>query len=125
MKLPNRKKQHKSARKAARQRPFAQKESYKWVEAITELDKQVGASTQVIHVFDREGDISEVFEQVRQLKHTGVLVRAAHNRSLDKIANVSGTRWSQSRFVLHKRAMFRTRLIVKGEKQTSSAILPG
>jgi hypothetical protein len=56
----------------------------------------------VIHVFDREGDISEVFEQVRQLKHTGVLVRAAHNRSLDKIANVSGTRWSQSRFVLHK-----------------------
>lgn len=82
---PEQKKQrHKSARKAARQRPFAQKESYKWVEAITELDKQVEASTQVIHVFDREGDISEVFEQVRQLKHTGVLVRAAHNRSLDK-----------------------------------------
>lgn len=82
---PEQKKQrHKSARKAARQRPFAQKESYKWVEAITEFDKQVEASTQVIHVFDREGDISEVFEQMRQLKHTGVLVRAAHNRSLDK-----------------------------------------
>ena len=74
----------KSARKAARQRPFAQKESYKWVEAMTALDKQVEASTRVIHVFDREGDISEVFEQVRHLKHTGVLVRAAHDRSLDK-----------------------------------------
>ena len=32
----------------------------------------------------RVGDISEVFDCVRQLKHTGVLVRAAHNRSLDK-----------------------------------------
>jgi hypothetical protein len=77
------KQRQKSARKAARQRPFAQKESYKWVEAMSKLDKQVEASTRVIHVFDREGDITEVFEQVRQLKHTGVLVRAAHNRSLD------------------------------------------
>lgn len=37
----------------------------------------------MIHVFDREGDIAEVFDQVRQLEHTGVLVRAAQNRSLD------------------------------------------
>ena len=34
-------------------------------------------------MFDREGDITEVFDAVRQLKHTGVLVRASHNRSLD------------------------------------------
>jgi hypothetical protein len=82
---PEQKKQRQtSARKAARQRPFADKESYKWVEALKQVDKQVEASTRVIHVFDREGDISEVFDQVRQLKHTGVLVRAAHNRSLDK-----------------------------------------
>lgn len=74
----------KRTRKAARQRPFAQKESYKWVEAMAELDKQVEVSTRVIHIFDREGDISEVFDQLRQLKHTGVLVRAAHNRRLDK-----------------------------------------
>jgi hypothetical protein len=81
---PEAKKQRqKSARIAARQRPFAQKESCQWVEAVSELDKQLEASTRVIHVFDREGDITEVFEQVRQLKHTGVLVRAAHNRSLD------------------------------------------
>ena len=71
----------KSARKAARQRPFTEKESYKWVEALTQVDKQVEASTRVIHIFDREGDIAEVFDSVRQLKHTGVLVRAAHNRS--------------------------------------------
>lgn len=82
---PEQKKQRQTiARKAARQRPFSEKESYKWVEALTQVDKQVEASTRVIHVFDREGDIAEVFEQVRQLKHTGVLVRAAHNRNLDK-----------------------------------------
>ena len=71
------------ARKAARKRAFEQKESYRWVEALETVDKQVGASTHVIHVFDREGDIAEVLEKVHQLKHAGVVVRAAHDRSLD------------------------------------------
>ena len=82
---PQQKKQRQAQkRKTARQRPFAEKESYKWVEALMEVEKQVEVNTRVIHIFDREGDISEVFNQVRQLKHTGVLVRAAHNRSLDQ-----------------------------------------
>ncbi|MBD2175882.1 IS4 family transposase [Pseudanabaena sp. FACHB-1998] len=72
------------ARKAARQRSFNDKESYRWVEAMSEVEHQVSSSTNVIHIFDREGDITEVFDQVRQLKHTGVLVRAAHDRSLDQ-----------------------------------------
>ena len=81
---PEQKKQRqKIARKAARQTPFDQKESYRWVEALNELEQKVENSTRVIHVFDREGDITEVFNTVRQLKHTGVLVRASHNRSLD------------------------------------------
>jgi len=71
------------ARKAARQRSFQDKESYRWVEAMREVEHQVSSSTRVIHIFDREGDITEVFDQVRQLQHTGVLVRAAHDRSLD------------------------------------------
>ena len=54
------------------------------MEALTVVEKKVEASTRVIHIFDREGDISEVFDSVRQLKHSGVLVRAAHNRSLDQ-----------------------------------------
>lgn len=48
------------------------------------MGQKVSRSTRVIHTFDREGDITEVFNQVRQLQHTGVLVRAAHNRSLDQ-----------------------------------------
>jgi hypothetical protein len=82
---PEQKKQRqKIARKAARQTPFDQKESYRWVEAIDQLEQKVESSTRIIHVFDREGDITEVFDKVRQLKHTGVLVRASHNRSLDQ-----------------------------------------
>lgn len=81
---PQQKKQRRAkARKTARKSPFTEKESYKWVEALCVVDKQVEANSRVIHIFDREGDIAEVFDQVRQLKHTGVVVRAAHNRSLD------------------------------------------
>ncbi len=62
---------------------FEQKESYKWVEALTRVEKLMSRHTRVVHAFDREGDITEVFDRVRQLQHTGVIVRAAHNRSLD------------------------------------------
>ena len=81
---PEQKQQRRAkARKAQRARPFAQKESYRWVEAMTTVEPQVSPSTRVIHVFDREGDIAEVFDQLNELDHTGVLVRAAHHRSLD------------------------------------------
>jgi len=84
---PEQKKQRRAlARTAARKRPFKAKESYRWVEALHTVNKQVGGSTRVMHVFDREGDITEVFEQVRQLKQSGVVVRAAHDRSLDSIS---------------------------------------
>ena len=78
------KKQRKTeARKQARQRPFEDKESYRWVEAIETVNQRLKGSPKVIHVFDREGDIAEVFEKVRDLEHTGVVVRATHDRSLD------------------------------------------
>ena len=79
----DKKKRQAATRKAARERPFEQKESYRWVEALTTVEQKVSKSTRVIHAFDREGDIAEVFDAVRQLGHTGVLVRAAYNRSLD------------------------------------------
>lgn len=70
-------------RKAKRARPFEEKESYRWVEAMTTVEQQVETSTRVIHVFDREGDIAEVFDQLNELTHSGVVVRAAHNRALE------------------------------------------
>ncbi|WP_449289996.1 hypothetical protein [Nostoc paludosum] len=77
------KKRQAAARKEARKRPFEEKESYRWIEALTTVENLVSKHTRVVHTFDREGDITEVFDKIRQLQHTGVLVRAAHNRSLE------------------------------------------
>lgn len=80
---PEQKKERKKQnRKIARKKPFEEKESYRWVEAMTHLEKEIDNSTRVIHVFDREGDITEVFDQALKLKQTGVLVRASHDRRL-------------------------------------------
>lgn len=72
------------SRKAKRARPFEAKESYRWVEAVTTVESRVAPSTQVIHVFDREGDIAEVFDHIDERSHCGVVVRAAQNRSLEE-----------------------------------------
>lgn len=91
-------------RKAARQKPFEQKESYRWVEALIAVEnlfeqaenkskaprnqlpktsESISPLIRIIHIFDREGDIAEVFDRLRQSEHTGVVVRAAHDRALD------------------------------------------
>ena len=102
---PDQKKARQSnERKAARKKPFESKESYRWVEALMAVSKQfqglekhfketkqqpeetlelITQETRIIHIFDREGDIAEVFNQVGQMERTGVIVRAAHDRSLD------------------------------------------
>ncbi len=76
---------HKQKKKT---RSIEEKESYRWVEAFSEVQKLLSEnqlsqvnSPKVIHVFDREGDIAEVFESVTQTAYTGIVVRAAHNRA--------------------------------------------
>lgn len=60
---PEQKKQRlATARKAAPQRLFQDKESYRWVEALAKIEQKVSTSTRVIHVFDPEGDIAQVFD---------------------------------------------------------------
>ncbi|KYC35522.1 hypothetical protein WA1_06765 [Scytonema hofmannii PCC 7110] len=67
------------------------KESYRWVEAFQKIEKLFadlkmptgGCLTKIIHVFDREGDIAEIFLELDKILNTGVVVRAAHNRCLE------------------------------------------
>lgn len=72
---PEQKKQRlQQKRKAQRKKAFSEKESYRWVEAFQKISKLFnslenpvnGLLSKVIHVFDREGDIAEVFARVSQ-----------------------------------------------------------
>jgi len=80
----------KKERLIAKNRAFKEKESYRWVEAFQKVNKLFnglempdgGFPSRVVHVLDREGDIAEVFALQRKSQNTGVVVRAAHNRSL-------------------------------------------
>ena len=83
------KKRLEQERKIKRNRAIEEKESYRWVETFQQVNKHfldfpstVLPKPRVIHIFDREGDICEVFERACEMSNTGVVVRAAHNRSL-------------------------------------------
>lgn len=81
---PEQRKQRRAEeRKAKQARAFSDKESYRWVEAMSRVAACVPPTTHVVHVFDREGDIAEVFAQIQGCGHLGVVVRAAHNRGLE------------------------------------------
>lgn len=84
------KKRLKKEQSAKRKKAFESKESYRWVEAFPKIEKLFaslttpigGSLSKIIHVFDREGDIAEVFVEVSKTQNTGIVVRAAHNRCL-------------------------------------------
>ena len=81
------KKRQAKERKAKRERAFEEKESYRWVEAMEQTETSVRLTPRLIHVFDREGDIAEVFAHLKVNSHIGVVVRAAHNRALEHDPN--------------------------------------
>ena len=81
-------------KKKKKTRTIQEKESYRWVEALSEVQELFSSDTEVqdsqpriVHVFDREGDIAEVFEKVSQTTNTGIVVRAAHNRAISESEN--------------------------------------
>jgi hypothetical protein len=64
-------------------RPFADKESVRWVESLQVVHEHIPAETTLINVADREGDIYEVFAQPRP-RNSELLIRSCYNRCLDK-----------------------------------------
>jgi hypothetical protein len=71
------------AKKKRKTRQFVEKESYRWVEAFDEVGSLFPADNAIqprlIHVFDREGDISEVLEKATMtyLNRTNPLASAS------------------------------------------------
>lgn len=63
------------------QRAVSQKESRKWLDSFADTHAVIEASTEVIHIADREADLYELFTAPRPA-HVHFLIRASHNRRL-------------------------------------------
>ncbi len=64
-----------------KQRSFEDKESYRWYEGMSEVNKLLGDKIHKIHIADREADVYELFFHAFE-SNTDLLIRARHNRSL-------------------------------------------
>ena len=64
-----------------KQKPFEQKESYKWYRGIESVNKLLGKETVKIHIGDREADIYELFFSTPD-EQSELLIRARHNRKI-------------------------------------------
>jgi hypothetical protein len=64
-----------------RKLPIEEKESNKWLVALSESVKHKPEKTKLVTVCDAEADIFELFNHARQLK-TELLIRAAQNRAV-------------------------------------------
>lgn len=73
-------------RHTRRQRPTAEKESQRWLDAQTATQQAVPAGSQVITVADREADIYDLFALERPPR-SEVLIRATHNRCIAQEAH--------------------------------------
>ncbi len=66
--------------------PIEEKESFKWLEGMRRAHDAFNAATpappRLIHVMDREGDVHEVFAEVRKLGGDAV-IRCAQNRRVE------------------------------------------
>jgi len=62
-----------------KQKPFEEKESFKWYRGIQSVNQQLGEGITKIHIGDREADIYELFFNMPDEK-AELLIRARHNR---------------------------------------------
>jgi hypothetical protein len=62
-----------------KQKPFEQKESYKWYQGIESVNQLLGEKIVKIHIGDRDADIYELFFNAPNEK-AELLIRARHNR---------------------------------------------
>jgi transposase-like protein/transposase Tn5 family protein len=68
--------------KAQVERPIEEKESYKWLKALTESTAELPATTQMLVVSDRESDIMEYFLHPRP-SQVELLLRSSQDRRIE------------------------------------------
>jgi hypothetical protein len=68
--------------RSRKQRPFEQKESALWWEALVEAEARVGVRRRLLHLIDAEGDIFELFARAASASFQ-LLVRAGQDRRVE------------------------------------------
>ncbi len=66
--------------KKRKSRPLVEKESYKWIEAVSAIKSEVPEGVEVISICDREADIYEFFVEAQEMSF---VIRAAQDRVVD------------------------------------------
>lgn len=69
--------------KERRERPFEEKESYKWQEAVQGIQKALPKDVRALVIQDREADIFDFFVAPRS-ERIGLLIRATHPRRVER-----------------------------------------
>jgi hypothetical protein len=93
-------------------RSINEKESAKWlrgIEGVSELRDRLSPHTQLLHLFDREGDIHEVFQEVIDRGQEAVI-----RHSVDR--NVDGEHETTRRTVAAEPVLKRLKLVVPRKK---------
>ena len=70
------------SRHARKQRPYEEKESYRWAQTVQAVEAAVPAAIPLLHLADREGDIFELLALERR-PGSYLLIRAAQDRCVD------------------------------------------
>lgn len=68
-------------REQRRKKVTGDKESQRWLDALTAAEVGIDESVCLVHVGDREADIYDLFVQPRRA-HSHLLIRAEHNRKV-------------------------------------------
>lgn len=64
-------------------KPITEKESYRWIECINNIEEQNIKNKDVIHIADREADFYELYKNCNK-KQIKFLIRASKNRTINK-----------------------------------------
>ena len=79
-----------------RARRIEDKESYRWLETMTEAAKNAPQNVELIHVADREGDIYELYAQA-VLTGEKFVIRAIHDRTTTTGEKTLETLWNSNK----------------------------
>lgn len=64
-------------------KPIQEKESYRWIEAIRDVNDLNIGDKEVVHIADREADIYELYKYCNE-QNINLLIRAKENRAINK-----------------------------------------